>query len=271
MSGFFKRREGYGLFDNIILHLFYQNKLVANFPNIHNNPNITLEFIEKNIEKIEIDRAVFLNPNLTLEFIEKHYNKLFLAEILRHPSLDLRKKEVRKFLKKHLEDISWENLSRNPHITLEFIEEYKLLEKMQNCDDLISNPAFNFRKKEFRNWFDKKDLIFNYLDLSWNPTLSFKFVKRYKNLLAWNALSQRLIFDFTKDETWKFIEINAHRIDWVYLSMNTNLTMEFIEKNLNKLSWDEVICNPSLTLEFIEKHIENILPYFNEELAENKL
>jgi len=43
--------------------------------------------------------------------------------------------------------------------------------------------------------------------------------------------------------------------NWLYISMNPNITMEMIEKHPEKpWNWIGISCHPNLTMEIIEKH-----------------
>ena len=47
------------------------------------NPNITIKFIEKNIDQINF-HSLSENPNITIEFIERHKDKISFCSLSRN-------------------------------------------------------------------------------------------------------------------------------------------------------------------------------------------
>jgi len=109
---------------------------------ISRNPNVTLEFIEKYIDKNWCWRSLSRHPNITLEFVEKYINKKWNWECLsRHPNITL------EFVEKYIDkNWNWECLSRHPNITIEMIKKYYNLPWDLH---VILNRNFNEEKEFF--------------------------------------------------------------------------------------------------------------------------
>src|SRR6185437_5514941 len=218
MSGFFNRREGYGLFDNILLSLVYKYPEYVDWGYVAGNPNVTLEFIEKNLEKLKIDIAIISNPNLTLDFIEKFPYEPLLNQLLANSCLDFSKQETLDFIEKHRQNISWKSLSHNPKLTLDFIKQNSLTEiDKWDWGVLLTNPVFDFSQSEVLEYFEEyivPNVKIDWSYFSMNPTLTFSFVEKYEDKLNWNNLSYSLKFDFSKKETLDFIEKHYDNLVW---------------------------------------------------------
>ena len=72
----------------------HEDKLI--WDQISQNPNITMEIIEKYPDKPWNWICISYNPNMTMEIIERYPNKPW----------------------------NWQNISQNPNITMEMIEKY---------------------------------------------------------------------------------------------------------------------------------------------------
>ena len=86
---------------------------------ISDNPNITMEFIEKYPNK-PWSWLQYLNSNITMEIIEKYPNKPWSwNDISENPNITM------EFIEKYPnKPWDWAYISENPNITMEIIEKY---------------------------------------------------------------------------------------------------------------------------------------------------
>jgi|SRR6185437_166388 len=263
-----KRKEGYGLFDNMIFQLAREYPDDVHWCYIAENPNTTLEFIKRNLDT-DLETRLSMNPHINIKFIREHFEILDFYDILSEADFDFTQKETLDFLeeirtkkfngrKNNLTDSDfWVSLAHNKNLTFEFIKEHR--EQFQQTT-ILSNDALDFSKKEIQSFFERyfSQNKTYWENLSYNSTLTFDFVNKYADKLNWDKLIISLRFDFTKESTHEFFEKFVDKINWKRLSLNRSLTLEFIEKHLGKLDWELLSENAVLTINFIEKHLEEL-------------
>ena len=115
-------------------------------------------------------------------------------------------------------------ISRNPNLTMEFIE---------------GNPEYNW------DWYG----------VSYNPNLTMEFIEAHPEY-NWNCNG----VSYNPNVTMEFIEAHPeYNWNWCRVSRNPNLTMELIEAHPEyPWNWRGVSKNPNLTMDFIEVHPEYV-------------
>jgi len=145
-------------------------------PNLHHNPSITIEIIEEYIEKIDW-RELSRNLSLKLEILEKYHHKLYWKYISENFNLDVSNTHISTLIDLYQEEIDWDALSLNRHLTLEIVEKYQtkwdyiLLLKNEYLELEILEKYFDLR--DFKN---RKNELFQ------NHFLTYDFIKKYKLL-----------------------------------------------------------------------------------------
>lgn len=133
------------------------------------NPVVTMDYVEANIYHIWNFRGLSFNPNLTLEFLEKYYFEDWAWETC--PLLyDIINLDF--FFKYPTLSYNWHYLSKAPFITPEIIESF---EKPWNWNGVSENP--NLTLKFIKKHIDK----INFKNLSNNKFLSNKKSTAYRN------------------------------------------------------------------------------------------
>jgi hypothetical protein len=106
--------------------------------------NLTPEWLEANLEKIQWS-ALSQNPNIPAEFFEKHVKRLLEANAFeglaenRNIPIEFFEKQTRyvdrtsilancklsrNYLERHLADLDWSAVSKNPSTPVEFLEDH---------------------------------------------------------------------------------------------------------------------------------------------------
>lgn len=139
------------------------------------DPDTSLSDIENNIESFSNGDWIHLskNKNLTMEFVEKHLDKLWCwGELSGCLPLTI------EFVERHFNNRSWNfgsrGFSSNPSITLEFIDHFP----SKNWDYGLCGLSNNLNITE--------EFVERHLDVIWcwwiladNPNISREFVERY--------------------------------------------------------------------------------------------
>jgi hypothetical protein len=129
------------------------------------------------------------------------------------------------YLEKHLDNIDWTNLSRNPGAI-------KLLS--ENPDKVIGHA------------------------LCWNPSpevLPLLVARIETERMNWSGISQH-------PSALALLEKYPEKIDWFFASYNPNL-IPLLEKNIDKVEWTYVCRNDEIThqgIQFLEKHVDKLCP-----------
>ena len=136
-------------------------ELISNY--ISDNPNITIEIVEKYPDKDWDWWGISENPNITMEFVEKYLDKPW----------------------------SWEYMSRNPNITMEFVEKFQ--DKPWNwryMSNHMSNP--NIAMEFIEKYPDKP------WDWGWHGLSGLKFNKERERFIL--DKHRQYIRDHIKEE-----------------------------------------------------------------------
>src|SRR6478609_6886695 len=141
----------------------------------------------------------------------------------------------------------WYDLSRNPNLTLEFLEAHRA--KNWNWWSLSWNPNVTMEYVELHH-----DKNWDWSGLSMNPNVTMEYVEAHpdKNW-DWHGLS------WNPNVTMEFVEANPEK-PWNYwngLSQNSNVTMEYVQAHPDK-NWNRygLSRNPNVTMEYVEAHPE---------------
>src|SRR6185437_15837344 len=108
------------MFNNHILHLVYKYPDGVDWKALSENPNLTSEFIEKNLDKLNLIE-ISCHPNMTLEMIKKHIGKIDWGSVWLNPNLNFSDTETLNFVYQYWDIIAWNPLSSHPNLTDEFI------------------------------------------------------------------------------------------------------------------------------------------------------
>jgi hypothetical protein len=203
---------------------------------IPQNPNITMEIIHNNIDKMN-NYFLLTNKNISDEIF---FNKL---------PKDIIKYNNKKSNWIRYDILNWDNISFNRYISLDFIN--KNLDKPLNWIRLSYNPNITL---EFIEYHIDKEWYWNVL--SDNPHININFVKKYINK-SWNWIS------LSKHSNIFFEDIinNNFPWDWNWVSINPNITMDIINNNLHlPWVWEYIACNINIDINMINKikNIQNI-------------
>ena len=289
------------LVDNVNINPEEIELTEKNVSNILNNPNLTIEYVRKNIKIIEtcriwkkfismhsniqpkdiIDIAdwkyLSKNPNLTIEFIKKHIDKPWNI-----PYLAINKNLQPNDISETFGFINvYFYICRNPNLTIEYINKHFILFN----EDICRNPNIQ-----------PEDIIKYYPDryyLSDNPNLTLDFVKKYPktNENDWNWISIVTHKNIKPEDLVNMFNNTIDKKYWKYIFMNPNLTIKFVKANKHKyINWKDVfrhpniqpeeimnnfkqkiirknLCylsyNPNLSVDFMDRHFNMIKNEFN--------
>jgi len=181
------------------------------------NPNISIEFIEKNISNLDWN-GISDNDNFItdINFIKK-YSKFLNWDILSYKNIPINLIE-----KTHDLPWNWHFISCKQNLTISFIK--KFINKPLVWDTISRNQCLHigwFKTKMFRTKF-------NWNMLSQNPSITIEMLEQFPN------------------EGWDFGKYG--------ISSNSALTLEMLQKFPNK-EWDlgDISSNSALTLEILQK------------------
>ena len=210
---------------NFILR--YSEKIDWKFLSI--NKNITLELVDKYLDKPWIWGQICLNENLTTEWIEKYPNRTwFWINILRNENLTI--EWIDKYPNKPWK---WDLISCNKNLTVEWIEKYP--DKPWDWSLISRNQ--NLRLE----WIEKyPDKDWNWVDIVNNKNITIDFIDKIADKIAdkpyvWHFICQN---DFSNDkENFLIPYINQYIEKKKYF--NDNIFQELMEKifhptNINK-------------------------------------
>lgn len=222
--------------------------------------NLTMDFVERNIEGIPWDwNAISSHKNLTMDFLDRSIEGIpwNWTHIAYNPALTM------DFVERH-NDINWnwKIMSPNPSLTVEFLEKNK--DKDWDWYRLSANPGItlDYIKKNLppknATRVGASSGYFAYTWLSRNPNITMEFVQQ--NITEdwnWKWLSENP--SITMEFVEKYIDKDWN---WREISGNPSLTMEFAERHLDlDWNWNALSKNPSLTMEFAERHLDKIMLY----------
>ena len=242
--------------------------------NLSSNPLITLKFIDDHPEIYWYWYDITDNPNLTLDFVIKYIDKPWNWD---KKGLSCKRIINNDFLINYSNKCwNWYTLSENSaiHINEELLE--KFIDKPWDWHILSNHPNISC------NFIDNHlNICWSWYRVSENPNITYEFVcKHYAKTLNWYYIINHSPIKFIDliDFVSKYIEILDARPDsilnmitshnditwdiitkypninwnWSWLSRNPNISWSIIENNPDKpWVWDAVSDNPSITLDII--------------------
>lgn len=175
--------------------------------------------------------------NILHTILERYTGVLHDGMLCSNPYLDIT------ILKKYYKTLNWNMLCWDIFLTEEFIETYK--EHLNwKCISLNTSLTPYLCEK----YFDKLDY---YLLTEHNPhCLTESLIERHIDKFYWKTLCCALPIRLLE----KYIEI----VEWIFVSMNVNLTPDFIERYKDKLYWRYLSGNICLTMPLIQKYIDRV-------------
>jgi hypothetical protein len=100
--------------------------------------------------------------------------------------------------------------------------------------------------EEFIKTFNEENC--NWIDISYNVSLTETFIEKHKDLVSWFYISQYQKISET------FIEKYKDKVDWTNIFRYQKLSEVFIEKYKDKVNWTNISYYQKLSEAFIEKH-----------------
>lgn len=177
------------------------------------SPNITLEFIEKYIDKPWDWTRVSVNPNLTPEFVAKHIDRDWDFK----NGLSINRSVTAEFVEKFIDsDWDWSELAYNKTIPFEFYVKHNIKYayvfsrriNVENVDKYMDKVKWNFGVGGLSNNPNLTlEFIEKYIDKRWDwgcyglsnhPIITIDFVKKHKKK-PWDRDSIATLF---KQETF---------------------------------------------------------------------
>lgn len=165
---------------------------------------ITMDFVDKHIEKPWNFALLAKHKNMTIEFAIKHYERLkdynciVLRNLSKNPSISLENIESTIGLIQLNEEGIWSN----PNMTMSFVRKYKDIFQLERYIEYLSmNP--NIKMKD----------IYNNLDLEWS----------FPRHLNYMSVLENPNFDFitfVKDKRFKKLPINVQKNIKAYFNFN---------------------------------------------------
>lgn len=208
----------------------YIEYLINEYPNninwnyISNNQNISIKFIKKYYDKLDIF-LILQNKNV----YPKHIEKWFTSD------------EIKKNFQ----------ITKNPNLTDEFVRKYY-------NDEIFTNKRFykfiKISNKEFIANHDKitnaNSFIRKYKDIC--------DLYESLGLIAWEKSDFWDNVGFNPNITPAFIEKYEDKISWDMMEWNPSMTKEFIDNNVDKFNWDIFISNTKIPIELYKDYIYKI-------------
>jgi hypothetical protein len=209
---------------------------------ISENSNLTLDVIERNIDKPWVWMVISKNANLTWDFVQAHSEKSW-----DWTALSAHKCVTWEIIQSNLDKPwRWAFVCRNPNITLEHILEMPSVDWYQAAlNPNITLEIFQSNAARFERC---------YCHFSKNPNLTWDFVKAnpYRNW-DWSALSKH------PNVTWEIIRNNLEKPwDWTCISGNPNITLDIVRANMEMpWYWTAIGRNPmdADKMDFIRKEL----------------
>ena len=145
-----------------------------------------------------------------------------------------------KFMEKNLDKPwNWNDVSKNPNITMKFIE--KNPDKPWNWNGVSFNPNITMEFIE-----KNPDKPWDWHGVSSNPNITMEIID--KHCFTNNGKNPNNPEGLTLSRPW----------NWNGVSFNSNLTMEFIKLHPERnWDWYYISQNPGITLEDISENINN--------------
>lgn len=257
--------------DFIMLIELYPDILYRNPFSLASNPNITWDYLKKNILPYLIKKYKYSNVyDLQLIYEGFSYNpNLTWETVTNNPDFDWSYSDM---LLNENKMITWEILFNNPQIDWDYIRIMinsnifnEIMKKIPEIFTDINNYRLNSDKV--------KKIILDYIKLPFNEeqlTLIFEFIWKHavenypiRRELSQNEIEQKLFF---LNKPWKYITwedvIDNPYLNWEEnyyedLSDHKNISFDIIFSNPDK-PWDHysMSMHPDLTWEIIKNHPE---------------
>lgn len=151
--------------------------------------NITLNFIEKNIDMPFNWHFISQNPNITIDFIKKYPNVQWNWR-----NISENKGILMDDIEMNIDmpwDWNWIGISCNPNLTTAFIEKYpdtnRSTNERWNWDFISRNPNINIEYIE-KNY--AKDDAFKWVIISRSPSITIDFIEKNIDKINWGSLSR---------------------------------------------------------------------------------
>jgi len=220
--------------ENFLPEFFYRFKKIWDWSYLSSNPNLTLSFITKHLDKNWNWFKLSKNPVITSKFIDMHPTLPWSYEELScNPSIynDL------SFIERNLCKLNQRELMRSApvHFLLKMNLDYFLEHKFWDC--ISANPTLDpsFLMKNL-------DKSWNWVSLSFNPAMTMSFISDHLLLpWCWEFVGTRVTSEFLishPDFEW----------DWMFLSKNPNILPAVRQHPEWPWSWALLSSNKSLTI-----------------------
>ena len=222
-------------------------------------PILTLDFIEKNLDKINWEYVSY-NPNLTYDFIIKYQNRLDWFHLSKKLNLDI----IKKIIASYENLIEWDYLTQNHNLTQEFIIKYQ---DYFDLEVLLANPATNLnvieyfinkeKIKEIKYFINKeneeenKENKENEEENKENEEENKENEEENKENEEENKENEEENKE-NEEENKEKIKENK-KINWHLISRNPNITIEFIIRYQDKIDFDQLLFNKFQKTPFLMK------------------
>ncbi len=252
----------------------------VNWLNISKTQKISEAFIEEFKDRVHWDKIS--RKRLSESFIEKYQDKLDWVTISRCQTLS------EAFIEKYQHKVCWKDIAHHQALSPEFIEKFS-----KQFED-YKIPKGNILKvvklqKMHPNTIGNIVDICKQYNITFDPSLSDKFIEEFKNGIDWGRistiekLSEEFIKEFKDKINWycissnqklseEFIREFQDKVDWFCVSTYQKLSENFIREFQNKVNWLCISYHQTLSPEFIEEFKDklNIKAFQNKNYVEVK-
>lgn len=284
---------------NITLeYIEFHRKMKWNLVKITENPNLTFDFIERHSNKDWLSTFtkylsywnwfnISKHPNITLDIIEDSLNgKRSGKQIIPPPwdwkGLSQNPNLTLKFILDHKDmDWNWYEISKKPIITLDIFEKYTDLP--WDLKGLSANPNLTWTwldqflsKPKLSNYFNRLGInntnsrvkIWDWIEISKNPTVTYDIIKRNKDL-PWNFVA----FLSNPNINYKIVNTDLYNMSdikrTIYkLGQNLSITWDDILNKNTRIDWAELGSRPDITIDIIKDLIKTFGDKFNENMID---
>ena len=211
-----------------------------------NHYDITLNSIEKHIDKPWDWNELSQRDDLTEEFLDRHISAPWKWNVLPVQNFS------EEFIIKHIDKPwRWNDLSHRK-LSESFLEKY--FSRIRGWKYVFQNSDVSF---EFIT--TKNDVSWFYHALSYNKNVPFSYIEEHiDENWQWKILSCRK--DITIDIVRKYINRDW---DWGQLSLHLNVTEEFLSEFINESwNWYLMSSNPNITDDIVIKYSDKDWSYF---------
>lgn len=190
---------------------------------------------------------------LSEEEMYRDWDKLDHKECCQYQAMSVQ------FIKDHIDDIDWNMLSINKHLTFGILEEFtNKINWVNLCmynSKLADNVIYHFRTKMV--W----QLLLSHMQLNLQLLIVLSEIYRKSKAknrnMFWKAVSRYQKFDY------EYVDAYKKFIDFKELSNNPNIDEQTIEDHLMKMDVGALLANKELSPEFLARHRAYLNSYFN--------